>query len=52
MSKSISEGKTCNYKFFEISLVANMALQFRNLFKTRTGEASALLKPLQGRIDA
>ena len=34
MSKSVSEGKTCNYKFFEISLVANMALHFRDLFKS------------------
>ena len=40
MAKSLSEGKTYNYKFFEIALVANMALQFRNLFKSRSGEAS------------
>ena len=33
MSKSLSEGKTCNYKFFKISLVANMALQFRIILK-------------------
>ena len=40
MSKYLSEGQTRNYNFFKISLVANMALQFRILLKTRTGEAS------------
>ena len=33
MSKSLSEGKTHNYKFFKISLVANIALQFRIILK-------------------
>ena len=41
MAKYCLEGKTHNLKkIFVTSLVANMALQFRILLKTRTGEAS------------
>ena len=39
MSKYRSEGKTQYFKKI-FALVANMALQFRILFKTKTGEAS------------
>ena len=42
MANYCLEGKTHNFKkIFVTSLVANMALQFRILFKTRTVEASS-----------